>query len=158
MRIECVCACCLSFIRLLNLTHAFSTHLTTSRINMCMFLLFQQFDAICKAEVAFFITRAFINVSDKFTKFFSACVCIFFQAHAILSFSFGFFLSILLCLFYFGVCRMFVVVEFIHWICLHLFFRKHLLKSRIESATVCSFLLAEHATQISVLEWDRFRF
>lgn len=30
---------------------------------------FQQFDAVCKAEVALFITRAFINVSDKLTKF-----------------------------------------------------------------------------------------
>ncbi len=27
-------------------------------------LLFQQFDSMCKAEVAFFIARAFINVSN----------------------------------------------------------------------------------------------
>lgn len=41
----------------------------------------QQFDAICKAEVAFFITRAFINVSDKFTKF----LCVTFVLRLIFS-------------------------------------------------------------------------
>lgn len=47
-------------------TYSDCRKLTTNLIMRFFEHIFQQFDAMCKAEVAFFIARAFINVSKKY--------------------------------------------------------------------------------------------